>query len=164
MTYLKSLLLGLIFGATLYQPMFAATPNIKSFTPDSMDEILNANQHRSLILVLWSIDCPSCLEEMQLLSDFHQQYPQKSLIMIAIDPPSAHEQIQLYLEQYELTDIENWIFAEQDPEVLRRTIDPAWRGEIPRTYFYSSTGTRKGYSGLLRKTELEKLSRDKRLQ
>lgn len=147
-------LLALIFFC---QTSRADTAALQTFKAGSYQKILKAHQHTPFIVIIWSINCPSCLEEMQLLSEIHARNPNLNMIMLSTDTKIASEQIQMYLDQYQLTDVENWLFDEQDSKTLRRTIDQTWQGEVPRSYFYQSSGAKKGVSGLLARDEFQKL-------
>lgn len=127
----------------------ADNPPLKTLTLQTYQKLLHDYSHKPFLLIIWSIDCPSCLEEMQLLSELHERYPQLKMIMLATDPKSATEQIQMYLEQYQLHDIENFLFDEKDTERLHQLIDKSWRGEVPRSYFFKNAKNRKAVSGLI---------------
>lgn len=147
-----------LLGCLLFsQSVFTADTPLQIFTENSYQQILNTHQNTPFVMIIWSINCPSCLAEMQLLSDTHERYPALKILMVSTDAQSAREQIQMYLEQYQLTDIENWLFKAQDSERLRQSIDTAWQGEVPRSYFFTASGTRNAVSGLLNKDDLQKL-------
>ena len=148
---LKKLLSGLLF-------LFLASLNISakadqsallSFTAGSYQKILENSAERPFMLVVWSIDCPSCLKDMDLLNTIHQQRPELKIVMLAADDLSASQQIQQILEQHQLAELENWVFADENAQKLRFEIDPRWYGELPRTYFFDATHQRTGVSGVL---------------
>jgi len=134
---------------------FIAAVNISAqaapaaFTSGSYQQILAANANRPFMLVIWSINCPSCLKDMELLSKIHKSRPDLKMIMLAADEPSASEQIQQVLEKNQLTGIENWAYADENTEKLQFEIDPQWYGELPRTYFFDKAHQRTGVSGVL---------------
>lgn len=126
-----------------------------AFTSGSYQQILAANANRPFMLVIWSINCPSCLKDMELLSNIHKSRPDLKMIMLAADEPSATEQIQQILEKNQLTGIENWAYADENTEKLQFEIDPQWYGELPRTYFFDRTHQRTGVSGVLTQEDYE---------
>lgn len=77
------------------------------------------------------------------------------MIMLAADELSATEQIQQILEKNQLSDIENWVYAEENAQKLQFEIDPKWYGELPRTYFFDKTHQRTGVSGVLSKEDYD---------
>jgi hypothetical protein len=51
------------------------------------------------MLVIWSMNCPSCLKDMVLLSSIHKSKPELKIIMLAMDDESATDQIELILKK-----------------------------------------------------------------
>jgi thiol-disulfide isomerase/thioredoxin len=126
-----------------------------AFTSGSYQQILAANADRPFMLVIWSINCPSCLKDMELLSKIHKDRPDLKMIMLAADEQGATEQIQQILEKNQLTGIENWAYADENTEKLQYEIDPKWYGELPRTYFFDKAHQRTGVSGVLSKEDYD---------
>lgn len=125
------------------------------FKPGSYQQILTDHANQPFMLVIWSINCSSCLKDMALLNEIHKSRPELKMVMIAADEPSAAGQIQQILEKNELTGIENWAYADDNAEKLQYEIDPKWYGELPRTYFFDKTHQRTGVSGVLSKEDYE---------
>ncbi len=151
---LKKLLPSLAF---IFFNIFAvsaqATPS--AFVSGSYQQILVSNANRPFMLVVWSINCSSCLKDMALLSSIHKSKPELKMVMLAADELSAAEQIQQILEKNQLSDIENWVYAEENTQKLQFEIDPKWYGELPRTYFFDKGHQRTGVSGVLSKEDYD---------
>ena len=128
---------------------------LKPFTSGSYQQLLVNNANNPFMLVVWSVDCSSCLKEMALLSDIQKNNPNIKMIMLATDELSANEQIEQILKQQQLDGIENWVFADENSQKLRFEIDPKWYGELPRTYFFDSAHQRTGISGVMSKEDYE---------
>jgi len=128
---------------------------LKPFTSGSYQQLLATNANNPFMLVVWSVDCSSCLKEMVLLSAIHKNNPNIKMIMLATDELSANEQIEQILKQHQLDGIENWVFADENSQKLRFEIDPKWYGELPRTYFFDSAHQRTGISGVMSKEDYE---------
>jgi hypothetical protein len=143
-----SLSLAFVFLIFFNIPAQAAP---STFISGSYQQILTANANRPFMLVIWSINCSSCLKDMELLSSIHKSRPELKMIMLAADEPSATEQIQQILEKNQLSGIENWAYADDNSQKLQFEIDPKWYGELPRTYFFDKTHQRTGVSGVLSK-------------
>ncbi len=79
------------------------------------------------------------------------------MIMLAADDLSATEQIKQILEKNQLSELESWVYAEDNTQKLQFEIDPKWYGELPRTYFFDKTHQRTGVSGVLSKDDYEKM-------
>jgi thiol-disulfide isomerase/thioredoxin len=135
----------MMFGANV----LAEKAALKPFTSGSYQQILSNNANRPFMLVIWSIDCSSCLKDMGLLSSIHKDKPELKIIMLAMDDESATDQIEQILKKNSVLDLENWIFADSNTQKLRFEIDPKWYGEIPRTYFLNAEHGREGVSGVL---------------
>ncbi len=128
-----------------------------AFASGSYRQILANNANKPFMLVVWSINCPSCLKDMELLSSIHKIKPELKMIMLAADEPSATEQIQQILEKNQLAEIENWAYADDNTQKLQFEIDPKWYGELPRTYFFDKAHQRTGVSGVLSKEDYDEM-------
>ena len=127
----------------------------KTFNPGSYQQILRENAAHPFILAIWSLDCPSCIKDMRILSEVKQKHPELKIIMLSTDEPSATFEVKSMLARQNLSDLESWIFGSDDAQKLRYEIDPSWFGELPRTYFYDYTHNKIGKSGALRIDEFE---------
>lgn len=112
------------------------------------------------MLVIWSITCSSCLKDMALLNKMHKANPKINMVMLSTDDASATEQVKQILTKNELTGLENWLFADENPQKLRYEIDSLWYGELPRTYFLNKNHERKAVSGVLSQEDYEKMFKE----
>lgn len=133
----------------------AAPPFLKQFKTGSYQQILDKQKGKPFVLVIWSLMCPSCIKDMEQLDTLHKKFPHLNFVMLSTDEPADAEDIEAMLEKYHLSDVENWVFADDDAQKLRFEIDPAWFGEMPRTYFFDKTHSRAGVSGVLSGQEFE---------
>ncbi|HEY8034293.1 MAG TPA: hypothetical protein VIF37_01745 [Methylobacter sp.] len=143
----------LLFLLVFFNAPAQAEPS--AFTSGSYQQILASNVGQPFMLVIWSVNCSSCLKDMALISSIHKSRPELKMIMLAADELSATEQIQQILEKNQLSDIENWVYAEENAQKLQFEIDPKWYGELPRTYFFDKTHQRTGVSGVLSKEDYD---------
>ncbi len=127
-----------------------ADSKVNQFHTDSYEQLLSAHKNNAFVLILWSVDCSSCLKEMSLLNRIHKDNPQLKMVMLATDSPAEIDQINKYQTQFQLSDIEQWVFADENAQKLRFKLDPRWYGELPRTYFYNKEHQRTGFSGVLK--------------
>jgi len=156
MSLKKQLLSALvILLALLNNQVQAEQPSLKPFTTGSYQQILANNANQPFMLVVWSITCSSCLKDMPLLSRIHQKKPELKIIMLAADDISETDQIQTILKKNQLSDIENWGYADENTQKLQFSIDPKWYGELPRTYFFDKTHQREGVSGVLSEADYD---------
>lgn len=139
-------ILVLLFGFRL---ALAAPESIQSFVPGSYQQILSKNDGKAFMLVIWSLDCPTCIKDMQAISAIHKTRPELKIILISTDEPGFSNEIAALLDKYQLTDIESWVFADDNHQKLRYEIDLGWYSEMPRTYFFSPSHQREAVSGAL---------------
>ncbi len=132
------------------QLSFAETKAIRGFDTGSYQQILTEKNNQAFMLVIWSLDCSTCIKDMELLSSIHKNRPQLKIVMLSTDEQSASGDIQKLMEKYHLADLENWVFANDNAQKLRYEIDPSWYSELPRTYFFSASHQREGISGALK--------------
>ncbi len=124
----------------------------RPFSSESLKEITSAHAGRPFLLVLWSVDCPPCLKELEGIGRLYPQFMPESLVIISTDGAGNADEAQQVLIRNGLAAAENWRFAGNFPERLRYRIDPDWYGELPRAYFYAANHARTGKSGALNPT------------
>ena len=134
---------------------YAEQAPLKPFITGSYKQLLDNNANKPFMLVIWSTTCSSCLKDMALLNKMHKENPKVNMVMLATDDASESEQIQKILVKNELTGLENWLFADENPQKLRYEIDPKWYGELPRTYFLNKAHEREGVSGVFTQEDYE---------
>lgn len=140
-------------------PASAEQVQLKHFVPGSYQKLLKNKADKPFMLVIWSTSCSSCMEKMTLLSDLTKIRPEVNIVMLATDDVSANDLIQTVLAKNELTNLEHWIFAEENAQKLRYEIDPKWYGELPRTYFLNKNHERHGISGALSSEDYKNIFR-----
>ncbi|MFT6906685.1 MAG: thiol-disulfide isomerase/thioredoxin [Oleiphilaceae bacterium] len=128
---------------------------LKPFNKNSLGQIIAARQDQAFIMVLWSIDCPPCLKELEHFQVLKAQFTDTNFLLISTDSPDNSAAIVQVLVDNKLQNIESWVFSDSLPERLRYKIDPNWYGELPRTYFYEANHTRMAHSGMLTKAQLQ---------
>ncbi len=106
-------------------------------------------QGKGHLLVLWSVDCLPCLKELALIGTLGAEKSGLPITLISTDEEVAPEDVAAVLARYGVSQYDAWQFADTVPARLRYAIDPAWRGELPRSYFYPVVGERVTHSGLL---------------
>lgn len=123
--------------------------NLQLLDKSSYQQILQANKGKPFLLVLWSIDCPPCYEELELLGRYKRTNPSLKMVFISTDAVSDSDTVQQVLLENNLQDQDQWIFSDAPAHQLRYSIDPHWYGELPRSYLFSKTHGRKALSGKL---------------
>lgn len=137
----------------LYSVNSAAKPQY--FNQNSYQDILISNKDKHFIMLLWSLDCPPCIEEMPVISSFHKKNPAIEIIMVSTDEVSREGEIADLLIETGLQDLQQWVFQSGNYQRIRYSIDPTWYGELPRSYFYQFGKLNKKRSGRLTLRDLE---------
>jgi thiol-disulfide isomerase/thioredoxin len=132
-----------------------AGASLHAFTAGSLEKIRSDYSGRPFLLILWSLDCPPCRKELGLLGDLKKRHPDFNLVLISTDATEHSGQVSSVLASHHLTQSDAWIFSESSAERLRYVIDPAWYGEMPRSYFYDPEHNRAGISGALTADRIE---------
>ena len=131
----------------------SAETRLQVFDKTSYQTLLNTETQQSFLLVLWSLDCPPCMDELSMLGNIHQQYPDKKIILVSTDSMSQRDAIIKVVNEFGLAHLPQWVFGDESAQYLRYTIDPAWYGELPRSYFHS-TDKRTAVTGKLKANDV----------
>lgn len=139
----------------LFSPQLVSADSlINNFEKDSYRKILNAYHGHAFLMVLWSVDCPPCIDELSVLGQFHQLYPSANIVLVSTDNVVAREEISQLMQLHDLNDVQQWVFDGDSIAAIRHAIDPLWYGELPRSYFHYTENQRQGISGRLDKIKL----------
>ncbi|MFN2333681.1 MAG: TlpA family protein disulfide reductase [Wenzhouxiangellaceae bacterium] len=116
-----------------------------------------AQQHagRPYIVALWSVYCEPCRHELKLLGEFSRKHPRVAVELVSTDFLDQRSVVLEALAGYALDGIRRWSFASDFADPIRYAIDPAWRGELPRSYLYDGCGGVRAISGLLQPETLQ---------
>jgi len=109
-----------------------------------------------LIISFWSIDCPYCIDDLKKLGKALSKNTNVQLITVCVDGKESAKKAERILSQANLPKHEQYQYAEVDEDRLRYNIDPAWYGELPRTYFYDAAHQVTPLSGKISNSFLDK--------
>ncbi len=151
-TGLASLLAGLLLPVQAR----AALPPILPFEPDTLQKIVAGQRGQPFWLVLWDLNCPYCIVSLRLLGERQRTNPDLRVLSVATDSIEEADTLAARLQELGVRGAA-FAFGEAAPEALRYAIDPAWRGEKPRSYYYDANGKRKLFVGVLRSEQLQPL-------
>jgi len=149
---LRSLLVVILFCFCI---TLQASTSLKLFTEGSYTRILEQHKGQAFVMVLWSVECVPCLTELTMLGQLKQRHPKLKLILISIDAPDVEHEIQTLLVKNNLAQASNWVFAEGVVQRLRFEVDPAWYGEVPRSYLFSVGHNRQAVTGELKREQID---------
>ena len=103
-----------------------------------------------------------CAKELQTLGRLARSEGNLPLVIVATDTPAEAPELRAALKRFGLDRLDTWVFADAVPERLRYAIDPAWRGELPRSYLFDAAHRREAHSGLLHEAQLKDWLRQNR--
>jgi thiol-disulfide isomerase/thioredoxin len=109
-----------------------------------------------LVISFWSIDCPYCIDDLKKLGKALSKNTNVKLITVCVDGKESAKKAERILSQANLPKHEQYQYAEVDEDRLRYNIDPAWYGELPRTYFYDAAHQVTPLSGKISNSFLDK--------
>lgn len=147
------LALALVIAATAQ----ASAAELRPFTTGSVTAIKEQFSGRPFILVLWSTSCTHCANELRMLGRFARKDPALPLALVSTDTPEDGKDIRAALKRFGLGRIDTWVFADGVPERLRFAIDPAWRGELPRSYLFDAAHRREAHAGAIDEATIRQL-------
>jgi thiol-disulfide isomerase/thioredoxin len=129
---LKILLFLLLFSNFLFANEFMP------FEINTRNVIEKKYLNQPLIISFWSIDCPYCIDDLKKLGKALSKNKNVKLITVCVDGKESAKKAERILNLAHLPEHERYQYAEVDEDKLRYSIDPAWYGELPRTYFYDT--------------------------
>jgi thiol-disulfide isomerase/thioredoxin len=147
---LKTLLLLLVFSN------FSFAYELMPFEINTRNVIEKKYLNQPLIISFWSIDCPYCIDDLKKLGKALSKNTNVKLITVCVDGKESAKKAERILSQANLPKHEQYQYAEVDEDRLRYNIDPAWYGELPRTYFYDATHQVTPLSGKISNSFLDK--------
>jgi len=112
--------------------------------------------NQPLIISFWSIDCPYCIDDLKKLGKALSKNKNVKLITVCVDGKESAKKAERILNLAHLPEHERYQYAEVDEDRLRYNIDPAWYGELPRTYFYDAAHQVTPLSGKISNSFLDK--------
>ena len=140
---------AVLICAMLSPPLAAAEAAIKSFGPDSFAQIAASANGKPQVVMVWSLDCSYCEPSFEALAAAQRRG--LKVVTIATDPVDDPEAVMLIRQKLAKSGLqaEIWAFGPAPSEQLRHVIDPKWRGEMPRSYWFDGKGQVRAYSGLI---------------
>jgi thiol-disulfide isomerase/thioredoxin len=134
----------------------AAATELRSFGPTTLAQVKREHAGKPFVLALWSVHCAPCLEEMAVWRELRARYPSVPIVLVAADVPDERERVQRFLAKNDPGSVEAFVFEDEFEERIRFGIDPRWRGELPRAYFFGADHRPDVKSGLPERAWLDR--------
>ena len=145
-----------IFLFLLFFSHFSFAYDFMPFDMNTRKVIEKRYIDQPLIISFWSIDCPYCIDDLKKLGKALSKNTNVKLITVCVDGKESAKKAERILSQANLPKHEQYQYAEDDEDRLRYNIDPAWYGELPRTYFYDAAHQVTPLSGKISNSFLDK--------
>lgn len=128
-----------------------AAPVIQPFGPDGLQRIVTSQKGKPFVLVVWSLDCAYCQTSLNTLAQEKSKHKNLNVVTLATDSLTDAEAVSLMMKKLDTVGMTNnaWAFGAASAEQLRYAVDPKWRGELPRSYWFNSQGKSVAYSGVI---------------
>ncbi len=125
---------------------------VKILTVDDVKTLMTTGPR---LVVMWSLECPACFEELDSISALLQKYPSLPITLISTDDESSRrEEVNEVYSETAFKNLPRWVYASGQKLPLRHAIDKTWHGELPRSFYIDKTGKKHGFSGLLTDKQL----------
>ena len=128
---------------------------LRLFNANSHHAIVDEKKNQRFLLVLWSLDCSPCMNELNMLGQIASQTADINLVFISTDAETNKDEILHLMTGYGLNKFQQWVFSTHSAQSLRYNIDPSWYGELPRSYFYARDGKRHAVTGRLTRKHID---------
>jgi thiol-disulfide isomerase/thioredoxin len=136
-----------------------AADKVRAFEADSLPGIVASHAGKPFVVVVWSLDCDYCQPSFKALAQA-QRRNKLAVVTIATDRAGDSEAVRFMRKKIGATGLsaQAWAFGDAPAEQLRYAIDPKWRGEMPRSYWFDSHGGRIAHSGVITAETVAKLA------
>lgn len=153
MLRLSAFILSLLLPMTLPRIGVAGVERsqaLRPFVASTPDALRARHAGRPWIMVLWSATCEPCRDELKHWARWQREHPEVPVEIVSTDEAADAASASRILSMTgNANGQRRWIFADEYTERLRHAIDPAWHGEVPRTYFFDARRQAEARSGKL---------------
>mgnify|MGYP000142903283 CR=1 FL=1 len=147
-------LLLLVSSVVISSSVLSSDKAIGQLTIENVEEVF---QKENRLVMLWSVDCPPCYQELAMLEALLASYPGLPITLISTDDdPERHVEVEEQYRRLKGSKLTTWVFADGMATQLRYAIDKTWSGVLPRSYVVNEA-KRVGHSGVLKEKDIRQL-------
>jgi len=147
-------LLLLIGSVSISSPVLSTDKTTNQLT---VEKVAGLFQEQNRLIMLWSVDCPPCYQELAMLERLLLSYPGLPITLISTDDDSErYEEVEEQYRRLNGNTLTTWVFADGMAPQLRYAIDKTWSGVLPRSYVVKAAN-RVGHSGVLKEKDIRLL-------
>lgn len=132
-----------------------AAGGLLPFDATSFAALRKMHAGKPFVLAFWSLYCEPCRDEMAEWNVVKRKYPALPIALVSTDTPADSKRIAAFFEKYSPGDVQKWVFADAFGERVRYSVDKAWRGELPKSYFFDAAHKAEVKSGLVDRAWIE---------
>ncbi len=137
-------------------------PSVQAFDASSFTQLRAQHPGQPFVLTFWSTTCAPCRDEMRVLKQLKEHFPQLAIHVVSTDLPDQQAQVLTFLSRYDPGPVVRWQFSDAFVERVRYSVDPNWRGELPRTYLFNAQHVAQAVSGTMRYAQLAQWAQQQR--
>ena len=161
--WIAALFAAVFLVGSLAVPAAAGEPAahaLRPFEPDSLSRLVAQQQGKPFVLVLWSLDCEYCLASLKTLGQEKRLRKNLRVVTLSTDAAADPELAPLMRQRLAAFGLPGhaWAYGDAPSEQLRYMIDPKWRGEKPRSYWFNARGERVAHSGVITAAIIDRLT------
>lgn len=122
---------------------------------DEAFSILESHDSELLVVNYWATFCGPCVEEMPYFQKVSKAYEPSKVRVVgySLDFIDPLQRVPEFLKQKDIT--YSNLVLKVDPNEYIDKVSPAWKGDLPATFFYNSSGEKLGeVLGVLEQEEL----------
>jgi len=153
---MNKLIVSLLLLTSISYTSLASASSLP-FNKQVFEQLKQQYHGKQWLLVLWSVECPPCFKELQIIQKLSKKYGEVAIVLINTDDNNETAPLRKkVIADYHLAQLPNYYFPEDQATQYRYLIDSTWYGELPRSYFIDQQGLFHGKSGLLKEKTLRK--------
>ncbi len=153
---MKRLIASLLVLTALLAPSVDAAA-LQALTSKDVATLKMRHVDKEWLMVLWSLECPPCFDELASLQTLARQYPNLPLVLVNTDiGVQYHDERQAVVNEFSLQQFEHYYIADRQLNDFRQQLDASWHGELPRSYFFIPGRDAIGVSGVLKPELLQR--------
>lgn len=128
----------LAFAGYAWRLRAAQTTPLQPFDGTSLTSLKKTHAGKPFVLSFWALHCEPCRDEMAEWRAVKAKHPALAIELVSTDTTRDASVIDAFFAKYPPGAVRRWVFADPMSERVRYSVDKAWRGELPKTWFFDA--------------------------